>query len=109
MVVGMTTQEQISKSQTEGDEARQDLRDTLNEANRKVERAGDELRPTHLVASHPISATIIAGVFGYLIGSSNQGRAIGPIVIAAVAGFALSLRSSRETVESDVRETSPID
>jgi ElaB/YqjD/DUF883 family membrane-anchored ribosome-binding protein len=111
----MTTEEQISKSQSERDEARQDLRDTLNEVNAKVERAGDELRPDHLVESHPVGACLVAGVIGFLLGSTISSRATGPIIIAAVAGFALSIRSSsngadeHEASERDGRETYSID
>jgi hypothetical protein len=105
----MTTEEQISKSQNELDEARQDLRDTLSEVNAKVERAGAELRPQHLVESHPVGAALVAGVLGFLIGSTIENRATGPIIIAATLGFALSIRSSREASLTDGRETDLID
>jgi ElaB/YqjD/DUF883 family membrane-anchored ribosome-binding protein len=105
----MTTEEQIFKNQNERDEARQDLRDTLNEVNAKVERAGDDLRPDHLVESHPVGASLIAGVIGFLIGSTINNRAAGPILIAAVTGFALSIRSSREASELDGTETDSVD
>jgi ElaB/YqjD/DUF883 family membrane-anchored ribosome-binding protein len=105
----MTTEEQIFKNQNERDEARQDLRDTLNEVNAKVERAGDHLRPDHLVESHPVGASLVAGLVGFLIGSTINNRTAGPILIAAVTGFALSIRSSRETSERDGREIDSID
>jgi hypothetical protein len=101
----MTTEEQISKNQDERDEARQDLRDTLTE----VERAGGDLRPGHLVESHPVAASLVAGALGFLIGSTINNRGTGPIMIAAVLGFALSIRSSREASERDGRETSSTD
>ena len=101
----MTTEEQISKNQCERDEARQDLRDTLNEVNARVERAGEELRPDHLVESHPVGASLIAGALGFLIGSTIDNRGTGAIIIAAVLGFALSARSSGESSEHDGRET----
>jgi hypothetical protein len=91
----MTTEQQISKHQAERDQARQNLRDTFAEFNAKVERAGDNLRPEHLVESHSIAASLVAGALGFLIGSIN-GRGTGPIIIAATAAFALSIRSSRE-------------
>ncbi len=104
----MTTEEQISRNQDERDEARQDLRDTLNEVNAKVEQAGGDLRPGHLVASHPIAACLVAGALGVLLGANIKSRATGPIMIATLLGFALSIRSSREGSESDGRETSTI-
>lgn len=105
----MTTEEQISKSQNEREEARQDLRETLSEVNAKVEQAGADLRPEHLVESHPVGAALVAGVLGFLIGSTIDSRATGPIMIAAATGFALSIRSSREASLPDGRETDLID
>jgi len=101
--------EQISKNQDERDGARQDLRDTLTEVNAKVERAGGDLRPDHLIESHPVAASLVAGALGFLNGSTLDSRGTGPIMIAAVLGFALSIRSSRDTSEPDGRETSSID
>jgi ElaB/YqjD/DUF883 family membrane-anchored ribosome-binding protein len=105
----MTTEEQISKNEDERDEARQNLRDTLTEVNAKVERAGDDLRPEHLIESHPVAASLVAGALGFLIGSTINSRGTGPVMIAAVAGFALSIRSSREASEHDGRKTSSTD
>jgi hypothetical protein len=96
--------EQISKNQNERDEARQELRDTLTEVNAKVERAGGDLRPDHLIESHPVAASLVAGALGFLIGSTNDSRGTGPIMIAAVLGLALSMRFSREASEHDGRE-----
>src|ERR1700732_4917905 len=92
----MTTEEQISKNQDERDEARQDLRDTLTEVNAKVERAGADLRPMHLVESHSIAACCVAGAVGFLLGANVKSRGTGPIMIGALLGFVLSIRSSRE-------------
>jgi hypothetical protein len=105
----MTTEEQIAKNQDERDEARQNLRDTLTEVNAKVERAGDDLRPERMVESHPVAACLVAGALGFLIGSTINNRGTGPIMIAAVLGFALSIRSSREASERDGREKSSTD
>ncbi len=105
-VEDMTTEEQISKNQDERDEARQDLRDTLTEVNAKVERAGGELRPEHLIESHPVAASLVASALGFLIGSTINSRGTGPVMIAAVLGFALSIRSSRDASEHDGGETS---
>ena len=105
----MTTEEQISKNQDERDEARQNLRDTLTEVNAKVERAGGDLRPEHVIESHPVAASLVAGTLGFLIGSTITSRGTGAVMIAAVLGFALSIRSSREAGEHDGRETSSTD
>lgn len=108
----MTTEEQkeqLAENQHERDEARQNLRDTLIEINAKVERAEGNLSPTHIVESHILAASLIAGTLGFFIGSTIRSRIAGPIMVAAVLGFALSIRSSREASESDGRETAPSD
>jgi hypothetical protein len=105
----MTTEEEISRNQDERDEARQNLRDTLSEVNAKVERAEGDLRPDHLIESYPGAASLVAGAVGFLIGSTINSRTTGPIMIAAVGGFALSIRSSREAGERYGRETSAND
>jgi hypothetical protein len=92
----MTNQEQISANQTERDDARQDLRDTLAEVNEKVERTEDEMRPDHIIESHPVGASLIAGALGFLFGSIVNSRGAGPIVIAALLGVAISKHGSNE-------------
>ena len=93
-VADMTTEEQICKNQDERDEARQNLRDTLTEVNAKVERAGGDLRPEHIIRSHPAAAILVAGALGFVLGSTVRNRGSGPLIIAAVLGLALSMRSS---------------
>jgi ElaB/YqjD/DUF883 family membrane-anchored ribosome-binding protein len=92
----MTTDEQISAIQIERDDARQHLRDTLIEVNNKVERAEDAMRPDQLIESHPVGAALIAGAFGFLLGTIVNSRGAGPAVIAALLGFAISKRGSRD-------------
>ena len=92
----MTTQEQISAIQTERDDARQDLRDTLTDVNDKVGRAEDEMRPDHVIESHPVGASLIAGALGFLFGSIVNSRGAGPIVIAALLGVAISKHGSND-------------
>ncbi len=92
----MTTEEQISAIQTERDDARQDLRDTLTEVNDKVGRTEDEMRPDHVIESHPVGASLIAGALGFLFGSIVNSRGAGPIVIAALIGVAISKHGSND-------------
>jgi len=92
----MTTEEQISAIQTERDDARQDLRDTLSEVNEKVERVEGEMRPDHMIESHAVGASLIAGALGFLFGSVVTNRGAGPVVIAALVGWAISKHGSNE-------------
>jgi hypothetical protein len=96
-----TMEEQISAIQDERHDAREDLRDTLNEVNAKVERAGQDLRPDRMIENHSAGAALIAGAIGFLVGSSSIKSSAGPIMIAALFGFALSRRNS----ELDERES----
>lgn len=90
----MTNEEQISAIQTERDDARQDLRDTLTDVNEKVGRVEDEMRPDRVIESHAVGASLIAGAMGFLFGSIVNSRGAGPVVIATLLGFALSKRGS---------------
>jgi len=102
----MTSEEEISQNQGERDEARQDLRDTLTEVNAKLENAQSDLRPDHLIESHPVGVALVAGALGFLLGSNAKSRVTGPAMIAALLGFALLRRSSPENRGGrDGRET----
>ncbi len=90
----MTTEEQISAIQAERDDARQDLRDTLTDVNEKVGQVEDEMRPDRVIESHAVGASLIAGAMGFLFGSIVNSRGAGPVVIAALVGFAISKRGS---------------
>ena len=94
----MTNEEQISAIQTERDDARQDLRDTLTDVNEKVGRVEDEMRPDRVIEGHAVGASLIAGAMGFLFGSIVNSRGAGPVVIAALVGFALSKRGSDDRV-----------
>lgn len=95
----MTTEEQISAIQDERDDARQGLRDSLNEVNAKVGRAENDLRPDRMIENHSAGAALIAGGIGFLIGSAIDNQSTGPIMIAALLGFALSRRGSKDPEE----------
>jgi hypothetical protein len=96
----MTMDERISAIQDERADAREDLRDTLTEVNAKVsatvERAGEDLRPDRIIEHHSAGAALLAGAIGFLVGTSSENRATGPIMIAALVGYALSRRGSKE-------------
>ncbi len=91
-VVAVTEQEEISKIEAELDEAQHDLRDTLSEASAKAEHQEGALRPDRLVESYPIEASCLAGALGFIIGSRARPSAVGPVMIAALLGYAISRR-----------------
>src|SRR5260370_40016001 len=105
----MTSQEEISRNQDERDDARQGLRDTLSEVNAKLERAGNEVRPDHLIEGHAVGPCLMVGALSFLLGASINSRLTGPAMIAALMGFALPRRSASELSENDGRPTSPHD
>jgi hypothetical protein len=92
----MTTTEQIAAIQVERDDALHDLRDTLAEVNEKVGQAGGKMRPDHVIESHPVGASLIAGALGFQFGSIVNSRGAGPIVIVALLGVAISKHGSRD-------------
>jgi hypothetical protein len=102
----MTSQEEISRNQDERDDARQGLGDMLSEVNAKLERAGNEFRPDHLIESHAVGACLMVGALGFLLGSSINNRVTGPAMIAALLGFAVSRRSAHELSGYHGRATS---
>lgn len=90
----MITEEEQAQIQDERDGARQDLRDTLAEVNAKVERARDDLRPNHLIETHPVAACLVAGSFGFFLGAKANNQGVGRLMFAAILGFILLKRLS---------------
>ena len=105
----MTTDEQLARVQDQRAHAFQDLRDTLAEVKAKVERTKSDLRPHHLVESHPVAASLVTGALGFMMGSRVEKRRTGPVIIAAMLGFALALRSSRAPRSLDGGKVSPLE
>jgi hypothetical protein len=100
----MTAQEeQISRIENELNGARRDLRDTMSVVNAKVEQAEEELRPDRLVEKYPVGASCLAGALGYLVGSNAKNRIVGPVVILALLGFAISKGRSKDRRSPDWR------
>jgi hypothetical protein len=101
----MTTEEEISKNREELNEARQDLRDTLTDFSAKAEHLERTLRLDRLIESSPIGATCVAGALGFVIGSRAHPSAVGPAVIFALLGYAISKGFSEHGSRGNGRET----
>lgn len=98
----MTAQEeQISKIENELNGARRDLRDTMSAVNAKVEHAEEQLRPDRLVEKHPVGASCLAGALGFFVGSNAKSRIVGPMIIVALLGYALSKGLSKDWSRQD--------
>ena len=102
----MTAQEEISMVETELDDAQHALRDTLTEVSAKAEHQERALRPDRLIKSHPIGASCLAGALGFVIGSRAHPSAVGPVLMAALLGYAISTQFSKNGSSGDGRDTS---
>ena len=102
----MTAQEEISLVEAELDDAQDALRDTLTEVSAKAEHQEGALRPDRLIESHPIGASCLAGALGFVIGSRAHPSAVGPVMMAALLGYAISRRFSNNGSSGDGRDTS---
>jgi hypothetical protein len=94
----MTTAQQLSAIQDERDDAREDLREALTLVNAKVGRAEDSLHPERMIENHSIGAALIAAAIGFMVGSTTNNKGAGPIMIAALFGFALSRREANPKI-----------
>jgi len=92
----VTRAQQISAIQDERDDAREDLREALTLVNAKVGRAEDDLRPERMIENHSMGAALIAAAIGFIVGSTTNNKGAGPIMIAALFGFALSRRDRED-------------
>ena len=101
----VTTEEEISKNREELNEARQDLHDTLTEVSAKAEQLEEKLRLDRLIESSPIGATCLAGALGFVIGSRAHPSAVGPAMICALLGYAISKCFSEQGSRDHGRET----
>jgi hypothetical protein len=101
----MTTEEEISKNREELNEARQDLRDTMTEVSAKAEHLEGNLRLDRLIENSPIGASGVAGALGFVIGSRAHPSAVGPAMIFALLGYAISRSFSKHGSKHDGRET----
>lgn len=87
----MTVQEeQVFKIENELNGARRDLRDTMSAVSAKIEHAEGELRPDRLIERYPVGASCLAGALGYLVGSNAKNRIVGPVILLALVGYAIS-------------------
>jgi hypothetical protein len=81
-------QEQIAQIEEELDGARRDLQQTLSAVEAKmgqeVERAEDVFSPSKLLRDNLVGASCVAGVLGFMVGSSKFRKVAGPAILVAL-------------------------
>jgi hypothetical protein len=81
-------QENIAQIEEELDGARRDLQETLSTVEAKmeqqVERAEDVFNPRKLLLDNLVGASCVAGVLGYVVGSSKYRKVVGPAILVAI-------------------------
>jgi hypothetical protein len=86
--MAMTEDERITELEVQADDARRDLRDTVEQMRQKVETVVEtELRPDRFVISnYPGAAVGISTAAGFLLGSIDL-PIFEPIVLGLLLGF----------------------
>jgi hypothetical protein len=72
------------------EQARDDLRETLEQVNHKVEKVDNRLRPQAIIRRNPVALALLAGVIGFLAGSDRQPRPLRWLVMGGLLGAALA-------------------
>jgi hypothetical protein len=84
--------EKTSTIDQELETAQQDLHQTMSMVETKIgqelERAEDSFSPRNLLRDNMVGAAGVAGVLGYLVGSSKYRRMVGPALLVAT-GYAI--------------------
>jgi hypothetical protein len=102
----MTAQEErTSRIEKELNGARGALRETMSAVNAKVEDAEERLRPDRLIEKYAAGASCLAGAVGFIVGSKTKNRILGPAMILALLGYAISRGLSKDRTRGDDGET----
>jgi hypothetical protein len=86
----MEQQSATAQVDQELEEARNDLRRTLEQVNQRVEELEARLRPKAILRSNPLALPAFAGLLGFLLGSDRQPRPLRWIAIGTLLGVALA-------------------
>jgi hypothetical protein len=81
-------EEHIAQIEEELDGARRDLQETLSTVEAKVEqqveRAEDAFSPQKLLRDNLVGAACVAGLLGYIVGSSKYRKVAGPAILVGL-------------------------
>jgi hypothetical protein len=86
----MEQRSETAQVDQELEQARDDLRETLEEVNHKVEAVEARLRPQAILRSNPFALPMLAGVLGFFVGSDRRPRPLRWVAIGALLGAALA-------------------
>ena len=75
------------------EQARDDLRETLEQVNHKVEKIEARLRPQAIMRSNPFVLPLVAGLLGFFAGSDSKLRPLRWVAAGALLGAALAAAS----------------
>jgi hypothetical protein len=87
----MEPQNETARVDRELEQARQDLRETLEQVNLKVEAVEARLRPQVILRSNPMALSLLAGVLGFFAGSDRKMRPLRWMAIGVVLGAVLAV------------------
>ncbi|MDO8434038.1 MAG: hypothetical protein Q7S58_16695 [Candidatus Binatus sp.] len=84
----MPAGEEISRIESEIDDARRDLHETMAQVHQKVEIVESELRPGHkMIQAYPLAALGVGAVLGFLIGNKTHRPTLGPVILGLICGY----------------------
>jgi len=84
----MAAAEEISRIESEIDDARRDLHETMAQVHQKVEIVEGELRPDlQIIDKYPLAAVGVGAVLGFLIGNKTDRPLLGPVLVGLICGY----------------------
>jgi uncharacterized membrane protein YebE (DUF533 family) len=94
----MPAAEEITRIESEIDDARRDLHETMAQVHQKVEVVEAELRPDRVaIQAYPLAALGIGAVLGFLVGNKSNRAMLGPLLAGLICGYgAVKAYSYRE-------------
>jgi hypothetical protein len=85
----MAATEEAARIDRELEEARSDLRATLELVNHKVEAVEANLRPQAIIRRHTLAVSCVAILLGYVAGRADESPPVEWIAIGALLGAAI--------------------
>lgn len=97
----MEAQNETARADRELQQARDDLRETLQQVNHKVEAVEARLRPQAILRRNPLPLALIAGAVGFLAGNDRGLRPLRWLAIGGLLGAVLAAANESNKNGSD--------